>query len=366
MNTTTTPPLNWFRDPGLTEPTPLTVTPDGRVFGHLCEWNRAHIAFGGRKVYPPRGDDMRFFLTGATDVIDDDGKTIEISVGKLTMNTGHASTAMNVTPEAAARHYDDTGTIAALVNAGNDGVGIWLAGAMLPDVDQFTARRFRSCGVSGDWRQIDGALRLVAALSVPVGGFPIPRARVASGAPLALVAAGALSPVAFGRKVAPDWKPASSSPAGFDAEAFADAVADRLAARQRAAELTARRAELLGQVDDAPKRYAALLASLDDAGVRRDALLAELDDEDVAELANWVEKAGGLPEYIKRIAKHLEKKPGFDKSRAIATAVNAAKRMCATGDLNFPGVQQVNAGSRAEACAAVADWERKKAQSKAD
>jgi len=30
--------------------------------------------------------------------------------------------------------------------------------------------------------------------------------------------------------------------------------------------------------------------------------------------------------------------------------------------LNFPGKQQVNAGSHAEACAAVADWERKKGQ----
>jgi hypothetical protein len=37
--------------------------------------------------------------------------------------------------------------------------------------------------------------------------------------------------------------------------------------------------------------------------------------------------------------------------------------MCSTGDLNWPGLQSVNPGSKAEACAAVADWERKKAQS---
>src|SRR5690606_27483392 len=52
-------------------------------------------------------------------------------------------------------------------------------------------------------------------------------------------------------------------------------------------------------------------------------------------------------------------------SHAIAVAVNAVKKMCATGDVNFPGKQSVNVGSRAEACAAVADWERKKAQARA-
>ena len=76
---------------------------------------------------------------------------------------------------------------------------------------------------------------------------------------------------------------------------------------------------------------------------------------------NWVDKVGGLPDYIDRIAVHLVGK-GMDRSRAIATAVNAAKKMCAEGDLNFPGHQDVNPGSRAEACAAVAEWEAKKAQ----
>lgn len=52
-------------------------------------------------------------------------------------------------------------------------------------------------------------------------------------------------------------------------------------------------------------------------------------------------------------------------SHAIAVAVNAAKKMCATGDLNWPGLQNVNAGSRAEACAAVARWEAMKAAAKA-
>ena len=79
---------------------------------------------------------------------------------------------------------------------------------------------------------------------------------------------------------------------------------------------------------------------------------------------NWIETEGGLPPYIERIALHLHAK-GMSISHAIATAVNAAKRMCATGDLNWPGLQQVNPGSRAEACAAVARWNAMKASAAA-
>lgn len=62
---------------------------------------------------------------------------------------------------------------------------------------------------------------------------------------------------------------------------------------------------------------------------------------------NWVEKAGGLPNYIRRIAKHIHSDSGLSISHAIAAAVNRVKVLCAKGN--------------AEACAAVASWERKKA-----
>lgn len=51
-------------------------------------------------------------------------------------------------------------------------------------------------------------------------------------------------------------------------------------------------------------------------------------------------------------------------SHAIATAVNAVKKMCATGELNYPGHQKVNPVSKAEACRAVAEWEGKKAKAR--
>lgn len=81
-------------------------------------------------------------------------------------------------------------------------------------------------------------------------------------------------------------------------------------------------------------------------------------------LSNWVDRADGLPSYIRRIAKHLHYDEHMTVSRAIAVAVNVAKRMCATGDLNFPGKQKVNPGSRVQACKAVAEWEKKKASTR--
>ena len=75
---------------------------------------------------------------------------------------------------------------------------------------------------------------------------------------------------------------------------------------------------------------------------------------------NWVENTGGLPMFIRRIANHVHAK-GKAIGHAIAIAVNAVKKMCASGDVNFPGKQNVNAGSRAEACNAVRQWEQKKA-----
>jgi hypothetical protein len=39
----------------------------------------------------------------------------------------------------------------------------------------------RRSPLSGDWRKINGKLRLVAALGVNVPGYPVPRALVASG-----------------------------------------------------------------------------------------------------------------------------------------------------------------------------------------
>ena len=72
---------------------------------------------------------------------------------------------------------------------------------------------------------------------------------------------------------------------------------------------------------------------------------------------NWVERAGGLPSYIERIAKHLHYEKGMSIGRAIATAVSQCRRWAAGGE-------NVEADTRAKAAKAIAQWEAKKAKSK--
>jgi hypothetical protein len=366
------PPITWFRDPGLDELTPLTVTTEGRVLGHIAGWGTKHASFPGRNITPPRSrSDYSYFMVGALNVLDGDQRR-EISVGHLALGSGHAGTSLNY--EAAADFYDNAASVAADVCVGEDEHGIWFSGCLAHDMDELRLRRFKSCALSGDWRHVEGfGLELTAVLSVVTPGFPIPRARVASGSPLALVAAGAVAPArglaAFTRRIPAGWTPKTKtdrfSLTSFSPAHLADMVADRLDRRRRDAELAATQSALVGDLDDTAVLTASLLESVDDTAAREAALLADLDDtSSTLEALNWVDDAGGLPDYIKRITKHLQEK-GMDESQAIATAVNAAKKMCATGDLNFPGSQQVNPGSKAEACAAVADWEAKKAKSKA-
>lgn len=83
-------------------------------------------------------------------------------------------------------------------------------------------------------------------------------------------------------------------------------------------------------------------------------------------LKNWVEKHGGLPTYINSVATAiLRENPSWSISRVIATAVNWAKKTCATGRA-FGGRVKVSKAVQTAACAAVAQWERKKAAASID
>lgn len=181
------PPKEWFSDPKLSVPTGITIDASGRLYGHAAQWGTCHVGFADQCVSPPREDDHPYFTTG--ELATEDG--VIVSVGQITVGTGHA--ALNKSANAAAQHYDHTGWAVADVAVGNDSHGIWVAGAVRPDADSGRVHELRASGqVSGDWRRIGGKLRLVGLLAVNVPGFPVPRmrARVASGAQHALVAAG--------------------------------------------------------------------------------------------------------------------------------------------------------------------------------
>jgi hypothetical protein len=176
-----------FQDPGLTEPTRLTVTDDGRVYGHLATWGTCHIGIDGVCQEPPYSvTNCAYFNTGS--VHTDAGY---VAVGPLTMETGHAG--MRLGHRAAVAHYDNTGTAVADVAMGQDAIGYWFSGRLRPGTTPEQVYALRAAGaVSGDWRDVGGSLELVAALVVNVPGFPIPVPAVAaSGArPVAMVASG--------------------------------------------------------------------------------------------------------------------------------------------------------------------------------
>jgi hypothetical protein len=183
------PPADHFANPRLSEPTKLTVTADGRVYGHLATWDQPHIGYDGKLVYPPKSSDGTYGYFRQSKVMTASGDLVP--VGIVTMNTGHA--AENLSADAAAAHYDNTGTMVAAVNVGEDAIGIWVAGSMLPDVSPELRTRFSLARVSGDWRQPrpGAGLELIAALSVPNPGFPVQQPRALLEADrMALAAAG--------------------------------------------------------------------------------------------------------------------------------------------------------------------------------
>jgi hypothetical protein len=201
----TRPPAAWFENPNFTAgdgrlveildrrgeralggkfACPLTITDDGRVYGHLAPWGVCHIGKPGCVTAPESKSDYAYFKRGQH-VVTAEGE--KVRVGTLTVDVGHADVHSSSTEAMA--HYDNIATAAADVNAGEDEYGIWIAGAIRPTATEEQIRALRASSISGDWRGLGGSLELVAALAVPVPGFP--HAMVAGAEQEALVAAGA-------------------------------------------------------------------------------------------------------------------------------------------------------------------------------
>jgi hypothetical protein len=203
------PPAEWFSDPGfhvgdprlVRQPDgryacPLTVTPEGRVYGHIAAWGSEHTGAKdprtGRGVRPPHSPTYDYFLTGS--VLTAEGT--RVSVGNITMGCGHATLEKNMRQSAA--HYDGGYGAVQVCNtgAGEDDFGIWVAGAIRVGVTDEQVAEFESMGMSGDWRGVAGSREphLIAVLAVPVPGFPVTRqSLVASASITDAVAIGALA-----------------------------------------------------------------------------------------------------------------------------------------------------------------------------
>jgi hypothetical protein len=172
------PPRDWFEKQEPDEPTPVTITADGQVYGHLALWESCHTGFLSSSfsecIRPPRSESgYQFFNLGGIET--DDGAIV--AAGKLTYGGGHAPLALGM--QAAADHYDKTSTVGAFVRASDGKHGIWLTGALRSDITPEGVRDMRANPPSGDWRPHRHGLELTAALAVPVQGFPVPRSQLA-------------------------------------------------------------------------------------------------------------------------------------------------------------------------------------------
>ena len=389
------PPAPWFNRPPFDEGTPWTVVGD-RVFGHLALWNVCHIGVEKRCIMaPPSQTGYAYYATRLLET--KGGGTRE--VGLITMDTGHAS--LEALPAAATAHYDNTGTMAAVVCIGEDEYGIWCAGSLLPHLTDDERRRIQLCALSGDWRAVRGGMELVAALAVNVPGFPQTRARAgAQGAPFSSVGCGALPQATDTRE--------ERAQRVFTAE---KATRLQLAAKRlthsRIASMTRRMAALnpahpqLGepevtgagdgedQEDEADPSYheelaTFLIEALRDPHILDSCMPTEKEAKAYAGVAkaeelrrgngtNWIERTttGHLPTFVRRVANHLMAK-GMTESHAIAVAVNVVKKWCRGGangnpadGLNWPKTQRVTPKTRAQGCADVAHWETKRAETRA-
>lgn len=76
---------------------------------------------------------------------------------------------------------------------------------------------------------------------------------------------------------------------------------------------------------------------------------------------NWVEKAGGLPKFIERIARHIQ---ASGHPSPVAAAASQVRIACTTGR-TANGRIKLSPAAKARYCKAWAEWKRKAASSKA-
>lgn len=223
-----------FGDPRLTSVTPVTVTDDGEVFGHIATHDTCHVGIRHECVTAPTSartymDFHRYVIPG------EDGSPI--TVGRITTGGGqhvcpcaqcrgsnddHAC--LRLTAAGAIAHHDNMETVA-WVRVGEDETNnaIWVHGSLNPDASVDAIGSLTRARVSGDWRPIAGGSELVEVLSLARErpGFPLPRIRMSHGTVAALTAAGMVRP-------RPVDIPAAI-PVGIDYERLGRIVASHLA-----------------------------------------------------------------------------------------------------------------------------------------
>lgn len=165
----TLPPLEWFSKPDFDGPTQLTITDEGRVFGHIAPWGQCHVGLPGCTTPPQSYTNYAHFLRKFQ--MTSDGTSVP--TGIITVGGGHADPTAGMVR--AMGHYDNPDWAVAKVFAGEDEFGIWVAGWILPYADPVKVQQLKDIDVSGDWRMAGGNLEMMGLAAVVEPGFPVLR-----------------------------------------------------------------------------------------------------------------------------------------------------------------------------------------------
>lgn len=172
------PPREWFAPLDLDVPTPLTITDDGEVFGHIALWGQCHAGFAAGQfnhcVMPERSPTEYALFHANSQVRCDDGSRIR--VGVLAMDCGHAPAGRpGRRPSVASvqAHYEHTGLQAAWLRAHDGPVGPEVHGALRSGLAVDDVRRAMASRPSGDWRDLGSGLDLLGLVQVNVPAYPV-------------------------------------------------------------------------------------------------------------------------------------------------------------------------------------------------
>jgi F like protein len=177
MTLTDLPPVEWFEEP-TDEPDigAITITDEGRIFGYLAPANVAHRGIRDKRVtVPMKNVDYGIWMNRVTMADDGEGGVTRVATGPITMDCGHAPSSNRVVGAARREHYDNSCSVVATARVGENRNGVWIAGAVVPDITADQVRRMMTLQLSGDWgphREKPGKRELAGALLVPVPGFP--------------------------------------------------------------------------------------------------------------------------------------------------------------------------------------------------
>ncbi len=292
-------PAAWFELPHLDQVTPITVTEDGHVFGHIATHDTCHI--GHRDVCMTAPVDLTGEYPHFNRYLFETEPGQYVHVGRLTVGHGQYSNRCaccrgnddhccnHVSAAAAMAHHDQLATVAwvrAFEDQANNAIVI--TGVVDPHASVDDLRALGRRRVSGDWRDVGGGLSLVEVLvlSREKPGFPLPRARQVAGRMASLTAACPVSPTIV---------EAAAGQPDVDIERLAGLVADKVIDRLAGATPTAAPVTVPVETTDADPEFAdALACALSDM---HRALAAPL----VADLERLVGPLAGDVEFVEEV-----------------------------------------------------------------